>query len=139
MFDDTHDEHVDAERRAAVENALSVLGSSLDYQWTLAALTRLMVPALADYCSVDLVEPDGSIRRVSTTHVDPDKEMRLREMWTRHPIQPTDPVGVPEVIRTGLPQVIGGHRSGGERRVRAPHGPVGELALLAPRSLRASP
>jgi signal transduction histidine kinase len=90
---------------AAVENALSVLGSSLDYQWTLAALTRLMIPALADYCSVDLVEPDGSLRRVSTSHVDPDKETLLREMWARYPFKPTDRVGVHEVIRTGVAQV----------------------------------
>ena len=101
VFDDTHDEHVEAERRAAVENALSVLGSSLDYQWTLAALTRLVVPAIADYCSVDLVESDGTTRRVSATHVDPEKETVLRELWARYPFKPTDRVGVPEVVRTG--------------------------------------
>ena len=106
VFDDTHDAHVDAERRAAVENALSVLGSSLDYQWTLAALTRLLVPALADYCSIDLVESDGSVRRVSTSHVDPDKETLLRDMGTRHPIGLADGAGVDEVIRTGLPRVV---------------------------------
>src|SRR5215213_740060 len=106
VFEDTHDAHVEAERRAAVENSLSVLGSSLDYEWTLAALTRLVVPALADYCSVDLVEPDGSIRRVSTTHVDPEKEEVVRAMWKRYPYQPTERVGVPEVLRTGQPQVM---------------------------------
>jgi PAS domain S-box-containing protein len=105
VFDDTHEAHVDAERRAAVENALSVLGSSLDYQWTLAALTRLVVPALADYCSVDLVESDGSTRRVSATHVDPDKETLLRELSTRYPLEATSHVGVPEVVRTGTAQV----------------------------------
>jgi PAS domain S-box-containing protein len=106
VFQDTHDAHVEAERRTAVENALIVLGSSLDYEWTLAALTRLVVPALADYCSVDLLEPDGSIRRVSTTHVDPEKEELVREMSSRYPSLATDRVGVPEVIRTGHPQVM---------------------------------
>jgi len=101
VFDDTHEAHVEVERRRAVENALSVLGSSLDYEWTLAALTRVMVPALADYCSVDLAEPDGSIRRVSTSHVDPDKETLLHEMWTRYPFKPTDRVGVHEVPSGG--------------------------------------
>src|SRR5688572_6736965 len=105
VIEDTHDVHVEAERRAAVENALGVLGASLDYEWTLAALTRLVVPALADYCSVDLVESDGSIRRVSTTHVDPEKEEIVRELWRRYPYQPAQRVGAPEVIRTGQPQV----------------------------------
>jgi PAS domain S-box-containing protein len=106
VFDDTHDAHVEAERRAAVENALSVLGSSLDYQWTLAALTRLVVPAIADYCMVDLVESDGSTRRVSATHVDPEKETVLRELWARYPSKPTDRIGVSEVVRTGEAQVL---------------------------------
>jgi PAS domain S-box-containing protein len=105
VFDDTHEAHVETERRRAVTNALAVLGSSLDYEWTLAALTRLMVPALADYCSVDLVEPDGGIRRVSTAHVDPEKEELVRVMWTRYPYRATDRVGVPEVVRTGEPQI----------------------------------
>ena len=105
VIEDTHDVHVEAERGAAVENARGVLGASLDYEWTLAALTRLVVPALADYCSVDLVEADGSIRRVSTTHVDPEKEEIVRELWRRYPYQPGQRVGAPEVIRTGQPQV----------------------------------
>jgi PAS domain S-box-containing protein len=106
VFDDTHTAHVEAERRRAVENALGVLGSSLDYEWTLAALTRLLVPALADYCSVDLVDADGSIRRVSTAHVDPEKEDLVRRLWAKYPYISTDRVGVPEVVRTGQPQVI---------------------------------
>jgi signal transduction histidine kinase len=105
VFDDTHDAHVEAERRRAVENALGVLGSSLDYEWTLGAVTRLMVPALADYCSVDLLDHEGNIRRVATTHVDPEKEEIVRKLWAKYPYRATDRVGVPEVVRTGLPQV----------------------------------
>ena len=105
VFDDTHEAHVEAERRRAVENALGVLGSSLDYEWTLSAVTRLMVPALADYCSVDLVDQEGNIRRVATTHVDPEKEEIVRKLWAKYPYRATDRVGVPEVVRTGLPQV----------------------------------
>jgi len=106
VFDDTHLAHVEAERRRAVEHAFGVLGASLDYEWTLAALTRLLVPALADYCSVDLVDADGNIRRVSTAHVDPEKEDIVRRLWAKYPYISTDRVGVPEVVRTGLPQVV---------------------------------
>jgi PAS domain S-box-containing protein len=105
VFDDTHEAHLESERRRTVANALGVLGSSLDYEWTLAALTRLVVPALADYCSVDLVEGDGSFRRVSTAHVDADKEAIVRDMWSRYPYLPSDRVGVPQVVRTGEAQI----------------------------------
>jgi PAS domain S-box-containing protein len=105
VFDDTHDGRVESERRRAVENALGVLGSSLDYEWTLAALTRLMVPALADYSSVDLVDQEGNIRRVAATHVDPRKDEVVRALAAKYPYRETDRLGVPEVVRTGLPQV----------------------------------
>jgi len=134
VFDDTHDAHVDAERRAAVENALSVLGSSLDYQWTLSQLTRLMVPALADYCCVDLVEPDGSISRVSATHVDPEKEAMLRDFWARYPIRPDDGSGVPDVVRTGLPQVAAEIHTETVARLAHDSDQAAMLATLGPRS-----
>jgi PAS domain S-box-containing protein len=105
VVDDTHEAHLESERRRTVANALGVLGSSLDYEGTLAAITRLVVPTLADYCSVDLVEGDGSFRRVSTAHVDPEKEELVRALWTRYPYLPTDRVGVPEAVRTGEAQI----------------------------------
>jgi PAS domain S-box-containing protein len=134
VFDDTHEAHVDAERRAAVENALGVLGASLDYEWTLAALTRLVVPALADYCTVDLVDRDGSIRRVSTTHVDPEKEALLRDLVQRYPQKPTDRVGVPEVLRTGEPQLTVDIDPEATRAFARDTGYAEALAILAPRS-----
>ena len=104
VFDEIDEEHLGRERHSAVDNALGVLGVSLDYEWNLAAVTRLLVPTLADYCSVDLVDASGAIRRVSTTHVDPAKEVILRELWDRYPYREGDP-GVAEVVRTGSVQL----------------------------------
>ena len=100
VLDDIQDERLARERRDAVENALGVLGVSLDYEWNLAAVTRLLVPTLADYCSIDLVNTAGELRRVSTTHVDPAKELILRELWRKYPYHPDDP-GAPTVVRSG--------------------------------------
>lgn len=98
VFDDIEDEHLARQRQSAVDNALKVLGTSLDYEWNLAAVTRLIVPTLADYCSVDLVDVSGEIRRVSSTHVDPAKEEILRELWRKYPYRKADP-GVPAAVR----------------------------------------
>lgn len=98
---DIEDEHVSQERHAAVDNALAVLGASLDYEWNLAAVTRMMVPTLADYCSVDVVDASGSIRRVTSTHVNPAKEVVLRALWAKYPYRYDDP-GAPFVVRTGI-------------------------------------
>ncbi|MEO5817105.1 MAG: ATP-binding protein [Gemmatimonadaceae bacterium] len=75
-----------AERRAALlADASRLLGTSFDYQTTLSRLTRLAVPVLADYCTVDLVGADGEIERVAVAHVDPAKENLLWEVrrWVR--------------------------------------------------------
>jgi PAS domain S-box-containing protein len=104
VLDDIQEEHLARERHQAVENALGVLGVSLDYEWNLAAVTRMLVPTLADYCSIDLVDAAGELRRVSTTHVDPEKEVVLRDLWTQYPYHAEDP-GTPVVVRTGTPQI----------------------------------
>jgi PAS domain S-box-containing protein len=104
VLDDIQDEYLARIRHEAVENALGVLGVSLDYEWNLAAVTRLLVPTLADYCSVDLVDASGELRRVSTTHVDPQKETIIRDLWKKYPYHQDDP-GAPMVVRTGVPQL----------------------------------
>ncbi|MDY7227596.1 ATP-binding protein [Hyalangium rubrum] len=47
--------------------ASAVMASSLDYEATLRNLARLAVPALADWCVIDLQQPDGAFRRVEVT------------------------------------------------------------------------
>jgi PAS domain S-box-containing protein len=79
-----------AERRAAfLAEASHVLGASFDYKTTLMTLTRLVVPELADYCTVDILDRDGTSKRVGAAHVDPSKEHLLWDVtrWVR-PGQP---------------------------------------------------
>ncbi len=63
---------------AFLSEAGELLGSSLDLPSTLARLTRLLVPRLADYCVVHL---DGySPEEVPIAHVDPAKVELVREV-----------------------------------------------------------
>ena len=67
-----------AERKAAfLAEASRVLGASFDYQTTLMSLTRLVVPDLADYCTIDILGRDGGYQRVGVAHVNPEKEQLL--------------------------------------------------------------
>jgi hypothetical protein len=47
--------------------AASILSSSLDYRKTIGNVADLTVPALADWCAVDVIE-EGEIRRIATRH-----------------------------------------------------------------------
>ncbi len=76
------------------------LASSLDYSTTLAAVAKLAVPQIADWCAVDMLAADGSITRLTVEHADSAKMALADELHQRYPVQPNDRAGVPRVIRT---------------------------------------
>jgi signal transduction histidine kinase len=93
-----------AEQRAEfLSEASTILASSLDYAATLAAVSRLAVPHLADWCAVDLVE-EGRLRRISVAATDPAKLVLARELEKLYPDDPAAASGVPAVLRTGVPE-----------------------------------
>ena len=97
--DVTADREAD-ERRRFLLQAVDELNSSLDYERTLAAIARLAVPVLADWCGVDVVE-DGRVKRLATAHVDPNKLAAAIAIEKRYPPDPKSKTGVQEIVRTG--------------------------------------
>jgi signal transduction histidine kinase len=64
----------------------------------------MAVPSLADWCNVDLLEADGSLRRVATVHADPAKADAVRRLAERFPtIAPTARHTAQRVLRSGQP------------------------------------
>jgi hypothetical protein len=59
--------------------ASQLLAASLDYENTLVAVAGLALPYLGSWCIVDVLEPDGSMRRLGIVHPDPLKEERARD------------------------------------------------------------
>ncbi len=84
--------------------ASEMLASSLDYQTTLTNVARLAVPHIADWCSIDMLNEDGSIHR-TTTHFDPLKEALARSLDKQYPANPDVPYGAHHVMRTGSPEL----------------------------------
>lgn len=90
-------------RLQIVAEASNELFLSLDYQTRMQSLADHVVPRFADWCIVNLVQPDGSIELTALSHVNPDKVAILREWVTKYPILPNGTDGTPYVIRTGKP------------------------------------
>lgn len=64
-----------AERRVGfLARASELLHSSLAYEETFGALLRLIVPELATYCVVDVVDELDQMRRLHVVHGDPRKQ-----------------------------------------------------------------
>jgi PAS domain S-box-containing protein len=80
--------------------ASALLSSSLDYEMTFQRLAQLVVPGLADWCSVEMLD-GGAIRTVAVAHVDPAKVELARELQRRYPTDQNASTGVPNVVRTG--------------------------------------
>jgi PAS domain S-box-containing protein len=68
----------DATRRERHQKILaemgSVLADTLDYEETLTRIAELAVRELADFCTIDLVQDDGEIRRLRVIGRDPAKQ-----------------------------------------------------------------
>ncbi len=95
-----------AERRGAfLADASSALAGSLDYQTTLASLAHLAVPFLADWCKIDMLEPDGGLRRIAIAYADPMNAELARALATC----PPDPRGThprTKVVQTGRSELL---------------------------------
>jgi PAS domain S-box-containing protein len=92
----------DAElRERFLAEAGQLLASSLDYEQTLERVARMIVPRLADWCGIDMVDEDGDIHQVAVAHVDPDKVEMAHEMRRRYPPDMTAATGLPAIARGG--------------------------------------
>jgi PAS domain S-box-containing protein len=103
---DVTEKHRAAEAAQFLIEASEVLASSLDYDVTLANVARLAVPTLADYCIIDLLEPDteGGIRRVATAHADPAKDVLLAGVRDFPPVLDSSGI-VARTLRSGAPEI----------------------------------
>jgi PAS domain S-box-containing protein len=93
-------------RLRLLADAGAVLGGSEEYQETLQGLANIVVPELADWCVVDVVEPTTSVMRVAVAHVDPAKRRLAEEIERRYPPDPDLPGGIHAVIRGGVPAFV---------------------------------
>ena len=87
-----------------IADASRVLASSLDQDTTLGALAELSVPMLGDYCFVDVMREEGSVRRVAAATADPDTADVVRELQRYPPALRIDSPAT-RVIRSGDPYV----------------------------------
>src|SRR5581483_8994398 len=89
-----------ASRLAFLANASAELASSLDYRVTLGKVADLIVPDLADWCGVAVLDA-GTLVTLAVAHVDPAKVEWAWELQARYPVDMSAPTGAPNVVRTG--------------------------------------
>jgi PAS domain S-box-containing protein len=86
--------------------ASKALGELGDPPGPLQKVAGLSVPQFADWCAVDLVEAEGSLRRVALAHGDPSRVELAHELPRRHPPDPLAARGAGTVVRTGKSELV---------------------------------
>jgi signal transduction histidine kinase/PAS domain-containing protein len=94
-----------AEAQRYLAEASAILAKSLEYEETFSALARLVIPELADWCRVDMLEADGSLRLIAVTHIDAEKVKWARELAESYPTDMNATSGVANVLRTGVAEI----------------------------------
>ncbi|MDQ6603770.1 MAG: PAS domain S-box protein [Chloroflexota bacterium] len=99
IFRDITESRRAEEAQRFLAEASALLAGSLDYETTLQRVAQLAVPHIADWCAVEIVDGD-TFQPVAVAHVDPAKIAMAGELRQRYPPDPTEPGGIPEVIRS---------------------------------------
>jgi PAS domain S-box-containing protein len=100
-------EELDTARRRADFRAkvTGALASSLEYDTILPQVARLMVPFFADWCTVDLLDEAGQLRRGAAAHRDPEGEAELVALRERYPDMARS-APPHDVLATGQPMLL---------------------------------
>jgi signal transduction histidine kinase/GAF domain-containing protein len=98
-------ERAASRRLEFLAEASELLGSTLDYTTALSGLVDLVVPALADWCVVDMLR-GGQLERVAVAHVDPELHAAAYEFHARFPPDPDSPHGPARAVATGAAELI---------------------------------
>ena len=99
------------QRLTLLADAGRALGATLDLTATLESLAGAVVPALADWCVIRVIESDGRVRRLRTVYADKRLEAAARAMddyyATRTGFETYAPqAGIGRVLRTGEPVLV---------------------------------
>jgi GAF domain-containing protein len=92
-------------RAEFLARSAEVLSRSLDYRATLGEVAALAVPALADWCFVNVIDDAGRIVAVTSAHADPAKGW-LADLAPRYAPGRDEGASTTYVLRTGHPVLV---------------------------------
>lgn len=83
-----------------------VMAQEQDYIARLNELANLLVPGLADWCAIDLLDDNNILHRVAVAHPDPQMVEFAHELYERYPPDPTADTGAYKVVRSNQVEYV---------------------------------
>lgn len=106
IIEDVTREKTSELRDRFLARAMETLLSSLDYEETLRNVAWLVVPEMADWCAVDLLDDAGRRQRVVVAHRDPSKVQIAERLRSFEPEELDPERGLGRVVRTGVSELF---------------------------------
>ena len=94
------------ERTQFLADAGRDLAASVDETVTRASVSALRMPGACTWCIVDVVETDGSLRRLAIVHPDESSRNAARALESSWRPRPDDPFGAPAIAHDRRPVSI---------------------------------
>ncbi len=94
------------ERQHILDQVSNLVVSSLDQQITLTEIAQLLVPSLADYCRIAILDEQHQIQEIAVNHTDPDKVALVQALYDQYKDQAEPVYGVQKLLQTGKPELI---------------------------------
>lgn len=94
-----------SQRLSFLARASRILTDSLNYEKTLSRVAELLVPQLADWCTIHMIDENNHVEPLVVSHIDPDKVAWAQELQQRYPPDPDPEVGLYKVLCTGQPEL----------------------------------
>ena len=90
----------------SLAQASATLTRSLDYETTLRNLAASVVPSLADWCTIEMLDAEGELQPIVVTHFDPGKVAWAQSIAGRWRTPKDSATGSPAVVRTLEPALF---------------------------------
>ncbi len=94
------------ERQRILNEASEKLVSSLNQQVTLQEIAQLIVPAVADYCRIAVLDEQQQIKEIAVNHFDPEQVALVRELYEQYKDRTNSTSGLQRLLETGQSELM---------------------------------
>ncbi len=94
-------------RREQLRNDITTrLAAAAEEKDQLQSLVDALVPAMADFATVEIPTPEGPPRLIALSHSDPARAEDLRRLRQRYALSPDEPNAVARTLATGETRIV---------------------------------
>ena len=94
------------ERQQLLNTVSEKLASSLDHELTLHEIAQLIVPVMADYCRIAVLDEQQHIQDIVANHIEPEKIALVRELYEQYKDRVSSTYGLQKLLQTGQSELI---------------------------------